>query len=208
MQAQMNYQRRRLDSADSFIRRIRYTITNRQDNRVTSNHDRQSLHGRASLTIGGRSSDSGHRRRSEAASTLQSLSEEIQAMLTNLEIQIDEADSEREILRINNHNLTQQLNEKEKLIDNLTEENIDLRKNESSLIESLRVKENEKLLLQTKNQQLKRQKNLLQETKLGLETDLGIQQAANKRLTEQTIELNSELETLRLQKNEFEVFVF
>ena len=209
MQTQMNHQRRRLDSADYVIRRLRYTITQRQgDRKVTNAPLKGSVRG-VQDDVNVQSSDFSSRPyRSEAAETLRSLSEEMQVMLANLEIQIDEADNRRETLLAENLNLTRELHRKRGAMRNLTRENEMLKMNSSSLVEALTAKENENIVLQTDNNRLRREKESLEKSNHILEENSAAQEIEINRLNIELTTLRAEAENLRTERRSYEVKVF
>ena len=121
VQAQMNYQRRKLEASEIAIRRMRYAMV-RREGHFQNFAPRKSHFSTTILTPASTTTSPTNSSRSEAAKTLQEMSEEMQVILTNLEIQINEADSKRKKLQIRNFNLTRQISNQENLMYNLTKE--------------------------------------------------------------------------------------
>ena len=175
---------------------------------VQSHHDSVFRRFQSSNQIRDQSSRNFHRFRqagSEASRTLRDLSEEMQVMMTNLEIQIDEDDSRRRKLQLRNINLTRQLHHKINVITNITQQKDLLEKRSKTLQAALVTLQQENTLLQQNNQLLTQQKATLEEEKLLVQKSFQTLSSENKRIENEKLQLQSQLDSLKAEKSNDQV---
>ena len=144
---------------------------------------------------------------SEAAKTLRVMSEEMQVMMTNLEIQIDEADSRRRKLQLRNINLTRQLYHKINVITNMTQQNKMLEEKTETLQVSLSKLQQEKAVLQQNNQLLIAQKSSLEGDVQHLQNSLQRELSINRRIESEKLELQTQLDSVTADKTNYQVCI-
>jgi len=142
---------------------------------------------------------------SEAAKTLRDLSEEMQVMMTNLEIQIDEGDSRRRKLHLRNINLTRLLQHKVNVITNITQQKDLLEKRTENLQAAVLTLQQENALLQQNSQLLEQQKIALEQEMLTLQESFQTLLSKNKGTETENLQLQSQVNLLNAEKSNYQV---
>ena len=196
-QSQLSSNSRRLDAAETFIRRARNGLIKRGSRKATPRDLQTPLKTRPLPHFTSQNSDSFYRNNG-ASKILREMSEEMQMMMTNLEIQIDEADSKRKKLQLRNINLTKQLYHKFNVINNITNQKQRLEETNQDLQKALNKSQGDNQNFVQLQADLENENQILRERLLN-------QLSLNEQLQTSQNLLKNQLNILREEKSHYKV---